>query len=72
MRTRESLMVEIRSLMKDLAVNGMNMRMAKNSNNIDQLINLLAVRTEIYKSIAHRQGLLIEVLSNEVEFKKAA
>lgn len=68
MRTKQGLKVEIRGLIRALAINGMNMNMAKRSDNIDLTVNLLCARTEILKSIAHRQGLLIEVLDNEIEY----
>jgi hypothetical protein len=61
-------MVEIRELSRDLAVNGMNCSMAKRGGNVDRMIELLLGRTEILKSIAHRQGLLIEILGNEIEY----
>ena len=70
MRTVLSLKVEIRNLMKDLATNTMNIRLSRE--NPDAMHRFLLVRTEIYKSIAHRQGLIIEVLSVEVKFNKVA
>jgi hypothetical protein len=70
MRTKESLKVEIRELMLAMAHNGLNMRMMERSNMWLKANELLHARTEILKSIAHRQGLLIEVLSNEIEYEK--
>ena len=65
MRTKESLMVEIRDLMQDLAKNGLLLRGAKSPTRI---IELSHARTEILLSIAHRQGLMIEILETEIEY----
>jgi hypothetical protein len=69
MNTKEGLMVMIRSLMRDLASNGMQLRLSKSSNMV-RTEELLHVRAEILKSIVHRQGLLIEVLKVELEYKE--
>ena len=68
MRTKESLMNEIRDLMAAMAQNGMELRRCERSNMWIKANELLHARTEILKSIAHRQGLLIEVLNNEIEY----
>lgn len=65
MRTKESLLKEIRILMRELAKASFNLRMEKRG---DRQIALHHVRTEIYKSICHRQGLVIQALTAEVEF----
>ena len=65
MRTKETLRVEIRVLMTEMARNGLLLGMAKNPT---RMIELSHARTEILLSIAHRQGLLIEILSNEIEY----
>ena len=72
MRTKESLRVAIRELMKDLAGNGLALRLNKKSTVRTE--ELLLCRCEILKSIAHRQGLLIEMMANEIEYstKEAA
>jgi hypothetical protein len=67
MLTVETLRKEIRMLQQTLATNGFEMRMEKRTNRI---LDLMTARMEIYKSIAHRQGLLIEVLTNEVNFER--
>jgi hypothetical protein len=66
MRSKESLRVEIRELMKDLAGNGLALRLNKAS--VIRTGQLLHCRTEILKSIAHRQGLMIEILETEAEY----
>ncbi len=68
MRTKESIRVEIRTLMTAMAQNGMELRRMERSNMWLRVNELLGVRTEILKSIAHRQGLLITILENEIEY----
>ena len=69
MRTKEQLKVEIQLLMQELAKSGMRLRMEKR---INRQIELMHLRTELYKSITHRQGLIIEMMANEAEYKEAA
>jgi hypothetical protein len=70
--SKEGLRAQIRELTRDLAVNGMNVSRMQRIGNVNEVIQLLLVRTEILKSIAHRQGLLIEALDNEAEYKETA
>ena len=65
MRTKETIRAEIVVLMRELARTGMALRMEKR---INRQIELMHARTEIYKSIAHRQGLMIEMMTNELAF----
>jgi hypothetical protein len=66
---KEQLMVQIRELLKDLARNGFELRQEKRMN---RQIELHCARVEIYKSICHRQGLIIEAQANEIEYDTAA
>ena len=70
MRTIESLKVEIRELMKDLARNGAESVREHKSGRTMNLERLAVARVEIYKSIAHRQGLIIEILTVQVKFER--
>jgi hypothetical protein len=72
MKTVLTLKCEIKSLIKDLAVNGMNLRRCARMGNSIEVERLLCCRTEILKSVVHRQGLIIEALENEAEYKEAA
>jgi hypothetical protein len=72
MRTKESLKAEIRGLMIDLATNGSLLRRLERSNMWLNANELLHARHEIMKSIAHRQGLLIEMMENEAEYRRVA
>lgn len=65
----EQLKTNVRMLQGELAKNGMNLRLAKN---IERQAELLHARLEIYKSIAHLQGRMIEVLRAENKFMVAA
>ena len=72
MHSKENIKAEINLLCRELAVNGMNLNMQRRRQNLDEVINLMCARTEILKSIAHRQGLLIEILENESRYSEAA
>lgn len=74
MKTKEQLRQEIRELMFALVRNGVNLRMMCRMQNTREQLNLMAARTELLKSICHRQGLLIVALDTEVEYdmKEAA
>lgn len=66
---KEQLIVQIRELLKDLARNGFELRREKR---VNRQIELHLARVEIYKSICHRQGLIIEMQANEIEYDIAA
>ena len=68
MRTKESIKVEIRTLMTALAQSSMELRREIKSGRTMHLARLAEARHQIVLSIAHRQGLLIEILSNEIEY----
>lgn len=65
MTTEQQLRQQIQGLMSDLAGTALELRMAKS---IDRQMELMLARTEIYKSIAHRQGLLIVMISQENKY----
>lgn len=67
----EMLKAQIRMLMGQLARNGFEMRREKR---VNRTIDLMAARMEIYKSIAHRQGMIIEIQAAHLKFsdKEAA
>jgi hypothetical protein len=65
--TKQALKVQIRELMKDLTRNGFDLRVEKR---VVRQLELHLARVEIYKSIAHRQGLIIEIQDNELRFEK--
>jgi hypothetical protein len=69
MMTIRSIKNEIKELQKDLARNGFEISM--NKNNAVRLIELLHCRQEIYKSICHRQFLIMELMDNEIRFNQA-
>lgn len=64
----ESLRAQIRELMQALSSNGLNLRMTEKRKSTIGLSELLHARVEIYKSIAHRQGMIIEVQATEIKF----
>jgi shikimate kinase len=66
----EQLKAEIQVLMTQLNYNTMQMRLQHD--NIEVMISLMAARVEIYKSVAHRQGLIIEALTNQAKVRRAA
>lgn len=68
MRTKESLKGEIRELMKDMAENGFELRRVERKGLFLRQNELLHARHEIMKSIAHRQGMVIEALECEAEY----
>ena len=72
MDTVETLKRQVRELMKDLAINGVELGRLRGMNMWVRQGELLLARTEILKSIAHRQGLIIEALQNQIEYGKAA
>jgi hypothetical protein len=66
---KTQLQNEIRELMKDLAQNGIYLKlMAKSPRETERL---LCVRTEIYKSICHRQFKLLKEYEIELTYGKA-
>ena len=69
---KDDLRRQIQDLMRDLAVNGMNLRRMERIQSIREQLNLMAARTEILKSIAYRQAKLVEILTQECEYKEAA
>lgn len=62
---KEIIKSQIRELMKALARNNFEARKEKN---INRQLELAFARVEIYKSIAHRQSLLLDVICNEMRF----
>jgi hypothetical protein len=68
MRTKESIKREIQDLMAALAQNNFGLRRMERRNMWLNANELLHARHEIMKSIAHRQGLLIEIMENEMEY----
>ena len=71
---KEQLRLELRELVKDLATNGMAMRLMKGKSP-RETERLLCARTEIYKSICHRQWKLLQLMEMEAigpETKKVA
>lgn len=63
----EMLKAQIHGLMRDLAINGLHLRVEKR---VGRKFELMAARMEIYKSIAHRQGLIIEMQANDIDFAR--
>ena len=72
MRTRESLKREIGELMKDLVHAGFELKRTERTNQWLRANELLHARHEIMKSIAHRQGLIIEMMENDMEYGSKA
>ena len=72
MRTKETIGNEIRELASDLARNGFNLGVAAKRGDKWSMSELMLARVEIYKSIAHRQGLFIEILNAELKYCKVA
>jgi len=70
--TVESLKREIQTLMTEYAVAGLSLVQAQNRDLINEVIGLLLKRAEIMKSIAHRQGMVIEMLQNQAKFRRVA
>jgi hypothetical protein len=66
----EELKAQIRGLMRELAHNGVRLRIVQKRGSLNDACNLMCVRVELLKSIAHRQGLLIEALENEMSFSE--
>ena len=72
MRTKESLKVEIRLLMTEYAKLGGELRREINAGRTIRMEELLLARHEILLSVSHRQGLLVQVLEVEIEYKEAS
>lgn len=68
MRTKEGLRVEIRNLQIDYARAKAELSREIRSGRTMNLPRLGEVCHQILLSIAHRQGLLIEILNNEIAF----
>ena len=65
-----SLKREIREYMMALKLNTQEINYCQRKNQWIRMSDLLLARTEILKSICHRQGKIIEILTAEVEFNK--
>ena len=61
----EALRQQVRNLQMDLAGTEFALRMEKD---LGRQIELMLARTEIYKSICHRQGLMIQEMSQTIAF----
>ncbi len=68
MRTKESIKQEIRTLTQAMAQNSMEIRRETRAGRTNALVRLAEARHQIMLSIAHRQGLMIEILENEMEY----
>lgn len=66
--TKEGIKVQIRDLTVALAQNSMDLRREIRSGRTMNLVRLGEARHQIMLSIAHRRGLLIEILENEMEY----
>ena len=60
---------EVWELVCDLSVNTVELKQA--GGRIDRVLELLTARTEIYKSIAHRQRQIIDLLEGRDEREAA-
>ena len=67
-RSVESIRAEIRTLLGALNQSTVELKRAEKQNMWLRVSELLSARIEIYKSIAHRQGLIIEMQDNELKF----
>ena len=68
MRSISCLKVEIQTLMMALSQSTIELRGCEKRNMWLRVAEILHARVEIYKSIAHRQGLIIEMQDNELKF----
>jgi hypothetical protein len=71
MGSTDALFAQIDMLMVQLAENSLNLKAIEDKNMWLRTNELLLVRTEILKSIAHRQAILIKAFS-DAEYREAA
>lgn len=72
MRTKETLKREIRELSIEYAKVRAKMRIESRAGRTLSAEDLACAAHEILTSIAHRQGLLVQVLENQIEYGVAA
>lgn len=72
MRDIKAIREEICELQKALTASNWELNRIKNKNMWLRQAELLALRAEIYKSICHRQSLIIQMLEAEVSFEREA